>query len=72
MSAENRALALSHDMPPLVKGMDEIALGEFLHMLSATGEFGYDPETDYRKSPLNSLVSTFRHPDVMKYVSRLI
>jgi hypothetical protein len=49
MNADNRALALSHDMPPLVKGMDKVAMEEFFHALTATSEFGYDPETDYRK-----------------------
>lgn len=52
MDKENREHALSHDFPPMVKGMDKEALGEFFHSLTAAEEFGYDPETDYRKSPV--------------------
>jgi hypothetical protein len=75
MSAEDRALALSHGLPPACEGMDEVALGEFFHSLGATEEFGYDPETDYRNSLRNSPhfpVSALRPLNILKQPLRLI
>ena len=47
--AEAKAMINSHDLPPMIKGMDQEGMIEFFTCLSFAGQYGYDMENDYRK-----------------------
>lgn len=49
LNEEEMALATSHDMPPLLPGMDAEGMVEFFASLTCTLAYDYDPEKDYRE-----------------------
>lgn len=53
MTAQLKAKATSTELPPVLEGMDTVALDELLRTLSAAKSLGYDPEFDYRRFPLS-------------------
>jgi hypothetical protein len=50
LNEEQKAIATSHEMPPLLEGMDVEPMGEFFSTFTCTAPYGYDAENDYRES----------------------
>ena len=78
LKEEELAIVNSHDMPPEVEGIDMEVLPVFIDCLTFADQYGYEPQTDYRKKPClqspHKLVSniladrkgTMIHPDFQR------
>jgi hypothetical protein len=53
MTEELKALTQSHELPPLVAGMDVEALLDLVKMLEIANDYDYDAEKDYRMQNTN-------------------
>lgn len=49
LDEQEKAMATSHDMPPLLPGMNSEGMAEFFASLNCTLAYDYDPEKDYRE-----------------------
>lgn len=49
VSDEQKAQALSDELPPPPDGMDLETLKEYVWIYRIANRYGYDPETDYRE-----------------------
>jgi hypothetical protein len=47
MTEELKALTQSHELPPLVPGMNVDALLDMVKMLGIANDYNYNPENDY-------------------------
>ena len=53
MTEELKALTQSHELPPLIPGMNVDALLDMVKMLGIANDYDYDAEKDYRMQNTN-------------------
>lgn len=46
---EQKKLVETKGIPPGMEGMNMDIFGQLLNVMSAAGDYGYDPENDYRE-----------------------
>jgi hypothetical protein len=49
LKEEELAIVNSHEMPPIIEGMNVEALPTLIECLTFAGLHGYEPQTDYRE-----------------------
>ena len=71
MTEELKALTQSHELPPLIPGMNVDALLDMVKMLGIANDYDYDPEHDYRMQNTNlssSLLVPSRKSSFLTYI----